>query len=81
MFAIGAWHKRKKNYISQGIDVAKTSLLLVQWRSIVFVEIKAIIKHPDYKIDVDLDALNEYLLFKIFFLSTHCLGVNMLPSC
>ena len=43
-------------------------------------EIKAIIEHPDYKLDVDLDALNEYFTFQnIFSFNTLFKGVFMLP--
>jgi asparagine synthase (glutamine-hydrolysing) len=43
-------------------------------------EIKAIIEHPDYKIDVDLNALNEYFTFQnIFSFNTLFKGVTMLP--
>jgi asparagine synthase (glutamine-hydrolysing) len=43
-------------------------------------EIKAIIKHPDYQIEVDLNALNEYFTFQnIFSYNTLFKGVHMLP--
>ena len=43
-------------------------------------EIKAIITHPDYKMDVDLEALNEYFTFQnIFSFNTLFKGVTMLP--
>jgi asparagine synthase (glutamine-hydrolysing) len=43
-------------------------------------EIKAIIKHPQYKIEVDLDALNQYFTFQnVFTYNTLFKGVTMLP--
>ena len=43
-------------------------------------EIKSIIKHSDYKIDVDLDVLNEYFTFQnVFTFNTLFKGVKMLP--
>ena len=43
-------------------------------------EIKAIIEHPDYKMDVDLSALNEYFSFQnVFSFNTLFKGVSMLP--
>lgn len=82
MFAIGAWHKKKKKlYISRDRYGIKPLYYWFNGEVFVFAsEIKAIIKHPDYKIDVDLDALNEYFTFQnIFSFNTLFKGVNMLP--
>ena len=50
-------------------------------RTIVFSsEIKGIIEHPEYKIEVDLDALNEYFTFQnLFSFNTLFKGINLLP--
>ena len=82
MFAIGAWNKKeKKLYISRDRYGIKPLYYWFNGEVLVFAsEIKAIIKHPDYKIDVDLDALNEYFTFQnIFSFNTLFKGVNMLP--
>lgn len=82
MFAIGAWNKKeKKLYLSRDRYGIKPLYYWFDRKKIVFAsEIKAIIKHPEYKIDVDLDALNEYFTFQnIFSYNTLFKGVNMLP--
>lgn len=82
MFAIGAWNKKeKKLYISRDRYGIKPLYYWFNGEILVFAsEIKAIIKHPKYKIDVDLDALNEYFTFQnIFSFNTLFKGVNMLP--
>ena len=82
MFAIGAWNKKeKKLYLSRDRYGIKPLYYWFDSNKIVFAsEIKAIIKHPEYKIDVDLDALNEYFTFQnIFSFNTLFKGINMLP--
>jgi asparagine synthase (glutamine-hydrolysing) len=82
MFAIGAWNVREeKLYISRDRYGIKPVYYWFNGNTLVFAsEIKAIIKHPDYKIDVDLNALNEYFTFQnIFSYNTLFKGVNMLP--
>ena len=69
MFAIGAWHVKSKTlYMSRDRYGVKP---LYYWRSgdtIVFAsEIKAILKHPKYKMEVNLEALNEYFTFQNVF--------------
>ena len=45
-------------------------------------EIKAIIEHPNYEIDVDLKALNEYFTFQnIFSYNTLFKGVKYVAAC
>ena len=62
------WHKKPLYYWFNGKTLVFSS------------EIKGIIKHPEYKVDVDLDALNEYFTFQnIFSYNTLFKGVNMLP--
>ena len=42
--------------------------------------IKSIIEHPNYEIDVDLDALNEYFTFQnVFSYNTLFKDITMLP--
>ena len=82
MFAIGAWNtEEKKLYLSRDRYGIKPLYYWFNGNTIVFSsEIKAIIKHPKYKIDVDLSALNEYFTFQnIFSYNTLFKGVNMLP--
>jgi asparagine synthase (glutamine-hydrolysing) len=82
MFAIGAWNtQEEKLYLSRDRYGIKPLYYWFNKKTLVFAsEIKAIIKHPDYKIDVDLDALNEYFTFQnIFSFNTLFKGVNMLP--
>ncbi|MGY8915920.1 MAG: asparagine synthase (glutamine-hydrolyzing), partial [Flavobacteriales bacterium] len=82
MFAIGAWNsEEKKLYISRDRYGIKPVYYWFNGKTLVFAsEIKAIIKHPDYEMGVDLDALNEYFTFQnIFSYNTLFKGVNMLP--
>ena len=82
MFAVGAWNtKEEKLYLSRDRFGIKPLYYWFNGQTVCFSsEIKAIIKHPDYKIDVDLDALNEYFTFQnVFSFNTLFKGVNMLP--
>ncbi|MTI39300.1 asparagine synthase (glutamine-hydrolyzing), partial [Fulvivirga lutimaris] len=82
MFAIAAWNtKEEALYLSRDRFGVKPLYYYFNGQSICFSsEIKAIIKHPDYKIDVDLDALNEYFTFQnVFSYNTLFKGVTMLP--
>ncbi len=82
MFAIGAWdNKTKELYLSRDRFGIKPLYYWFNKKTICFSsEIKAIIEHPDYKIEVDLDALNEYFTFQnIFSFNTLFKGVTMLP--
>ena len=82
MFAIGAWNtKEEKLYLSRDRYGIKPLYYWFNEQTLVFAsEIKAIIKHPNYQMDVDLDALNEYFTFQnIFSYNTLFKGVNMLP--
>lgn len=82
MFAIGAWNREEeKLYISRDRYGIKPVYYWFNGKIIVFAsEIKAIIKHPDYEMGVDLDALNEYFTFQnIFSYNTLFKGVHMLP--
>ena len=82
MFAIAAWNKREKQlYLSRDRFGIKPLYYWFNGNTLCFAsEIKAIIEHPDYKIDVDLNALNEYFTFQnIFSFKTLFKGVTMLP--
>ena len=82
MFAIGAWNREeKKLYLSRDRYGIKPLYYWFNKDTLVFAsEIKAIIKHPNYQMDVDLDALNEYFTIQnIFSYNTLFKGVNMLP--
>jgi asparagine synthase (glutamine-hydrolysing) len=82
MFAIAAWNiKEHKLYLCRDRYGIKPLYYWFNGKTLVFSsEIKGIIEHPDYSIDVDLDALNEYFTFQnIFSFNTLFKGVNMLP--
>ena len=82
MFAIGAWdNENNELYLSRDRFGIKPLYYWFNGKTICFSsEIKAIIEHPDYKIDVDLSALNEYFTFQnVFSYNTLFEGVTMLP--
>ena len=82
MFAIAAWNNENKElYLSRDRFGIKPLYYWFNGKTLCFSsEIKAIIEHPDYKIDVDLEALNEYFTFQnIFSYKTLFKGVTMLP--
>ena len=82
MFAIAAWNNETKElFLSRDRFGIKPLYYWFNGKTICFSsEIKAIIKHPDYKIDLDLKALNEYFTFQnVFSFNTLFKGVTMLP--
>ncbi len=83
MFAIGAWHKPTKTlWLSRDRFGVKPLYYWHNGETLLFSsEIKAFLKHPSFKVEVDLDALNEYFSFQNVF-SYHTLfkGVTMLPQ-
>ena len=82
MFAIAAWNESKQElYLSRDRFGVKPLYYWFNGNTLCFSsEIKAIIKHPDYKIDVDLEALNEYFTFQnVFSFNTLFKGITMLP--
>lgn len=82
MFAIAAWSEDEKAlYLSRDRFGVKPLYYWFNGKSIVFSsEIKAIIKHPDYAIDVNPGALNEYFTFQnLFSYRTLFKNVAMLP--
>ncbi|MGD1845992.1 MAG: asparagine synthase (glutamine-hydrolyzing) [Salibacteraceae bacterium] len=82
MFAIAAWDKEEKAlYLSRDRFGVKPLYYWYTGTSLVFAsEVKAIMKHPDYRIGVNHEALNEYFTFQnLFTYHTLFQGVNMLP--
>lgn len=82
MFAIAAWNVQdRKLHLFRDRYGIKPLYYWFNGNTFVFSsEIKSIIEHKDYKLDVDLDALNEYFTFQnIFSYNTLFLGVKMLP--
>ncbi|MDA7531542.1 asparagine synthase (glutamine-hydrolyzing) [Akkermansiaceae bacterium] len=82
MFAIGAWnHEDELLYLSRDRYGIKPLYYWIGQNTVCFAsEIKAIIEHPEYLIDVNLDALNEYFTFQnVFSYQTLFKGVHMLP--
>ena len=82
MFAVAAWNNNTNElFLSRDRFGIKPLYYWFNGETICFSsEIKAIIKHPNYKIDVDLSALNEYFSFQnVFSFKTLFKGVTMLP--
>ncbi len=82
MFAIAAWNtKEEVLYLSRDRFGIKPLYYWFNGKTLVFSsEIKAIIKHPDYKMEVDHDALNQYFTFQnVFSFNTLFKDVTMLP--
>jgi len=83
MFAIGAWNTENEDlYVSRDRFGTKPLYYWFNGKTFVFSsEIKAIIRHPEYEINVDLGALNEYFTFQnLFTYRTLFKGVEMLPQ-
>lgn len=82
MFAIGAWnHNDRSLHLFRDRFGVKPLYYWFNKKTVVFAsEIKAILKHPEYKTEVDKDALNEYFTFQnIFRFRTLFKGVIPLP--
>lgn len=82
MFAVGAWHKPSKTlWLSRDRFGIKPLYYWFNDGVLLFAsEIKAFLKHPAFKVDVDRDALNEYFTFQnMFTYKTLFKGVFMLP--
>jgi asparagine synthase (glutamine-hydrolysing) len=82
MFAIAAWNTEKKSlYLSRDRYGVKPLYYWFNGKTIVFSsEIKAIIKHPDFSVELNHDSLNEYFTFQNqFTFNTLFKGVTMLP--
>lgn len=83
MFAIGAWNTEERAlYLSRDRFGVKPLYYWFNGKALVFAsEIKAIIKHPDFSMAVNTDALNEYFTFQnLFTFQTLFKGVYMLPQ-
>ncbi len=82
MFAIAAWHKPSKTlWLSRDRYGVKPLYYYQQNGVLLFAsEIKAFLKHPKFKVEVNLSALNEYFTFQnVFTYNTLFKGVTMLP--
>lgn len=69
MFAVGAWNKREKAlYLSRDRFGIKPLYYWFNGKTFVFAsEIKAILAHPYFQIELDFAALNEYFTFQNLF--------------
>ncbi|MGB5031306.1 MAG: asparagine synthase (glutamine-hydrolyzing) [Saprospiraceae bacterium] len=82
MFAIAAWNTKSETlYLSRDRFGVKPLYYWFDKRKIVFgSEVKAILQHPEYSIDVNLGALNEYFTFQnLFSYRTLFKNIFMLP--
>jgi len=82
MFAVGAWNITEHVlYLSRDRFGVKPLYYWFTGKTLVFgSEIKAIIKHPSFKVKLNLSALNEYFTFQnLFSFQTLFEGVWMLP--
>lgn len=83
MFAIAAFnHSNRKIYLSRDKFGIKPLYYWYNANTFLFAsEIKAFLKHPAFKVEVDLGALNEYFTFQnLFSFRTLFKGVAMIPS-
>jgi len=82
MFAVGAWHKPTKTlWLSRDRYGIKPLYYWFNNGVLLFAsEIKSFMQHSNFKVEVDLDALNEYFTFQnLFTYRTLFKGVTMLP--
>ena len=82
MFAVGAWHKPSRTlWLSRDRFGVKPLYYYQQNGVFLFAsEIKAFLKHPSFKVEVNFSALNEYFTFQnVFTYNTLFAGVTMLP--
>lgn len=82
MFAIGAWNiVEEELYLSRDRFGVKPLYYWFTGKSVVFAsEIKAIIAHPEFRVELNQYALNEYFTFQNqFTFQTLFKGVYMLP--
>jgi asparagine synthase (glutamine-hydrolysing) len=82
MFAIAAWHKpSKKLWLARDRFGVKPLYYHLQNNTLLFAsEIKAFIGQPSFKVQMNIDALNEYFTFQnLFTFQTLFKGVYMLP--
>ncbi|MEW6470014.1 MAG: asparagine synthase (glutamine-hydrolyzing) [Bacteroidota bacterium] len=82
MFAIAAWHKPSKTlYLSRDRFGVKPLYYWFNGKTLLFSsEIKAFMEHPQYKVELNQYALNEYFTFQnLFTYQTLFKNVIMLP--
>jgi len=82
MFAIAAWHKPSRTlYLCRDRFGVKPLYYWFNGKSLLFAsEIKAFMAHPDFSVEMNTAALNEYFTFQnLFTYQTLFKGVNMLP--
>ncbi|MEM7161981.1 MAG: asparagine synthase (glutamine-hydrolyzing) [Bacteroidota bacterium] len=82
MFAIAAWNKKDRSvHLFRDRFGVKPLYYWLNKKTLLFAsEIKAILQHPAYKVDLDKDALNEYFTFQnIFRFRTLFKGIIPLP--
>lgn len=82
MFAVAAWNTEEQAlYLSRDRFGVKPLYYWFNGKSLAFAsEIKAILKHPDYKKEINFSALNEYFTFQnLFSFQTLFKGVILLP--
>ena len=82
MFAIAAWNKQeKKLYLTRDRYGIKPLYYWFTGKVMAFAsEIKAILEHPQFKTELNFDALNEYFTFQnLFTFQTLFKGVYMVP--
>ena len=82
MFAFAAWNNQEKAlYLCRDRYGIKPLYYWFNGKTLVFAsEIKVILKHPQYSMDVDFRALNEYFTFQnLFSYRTLFSGVTLLP--
>ena len=82
MFAIAAWNKSTKElWLNRDRFGVKPLYIYLQDDVVLFAsEIKAFLKHPLFKVEVNLSALNEYFTFQnVFSFDTLFKNVEMLP--
>jgi asparagine synthase (glutamine-hydrolysing) len=83
MFAVGAWNtKTKELWLSRDRFGVKPLYYYLKNGSLLFAsEIKAFLTQPSFRMNVNIDALNEYFTFQnLFTYRTLFDGVYMLPQ-
>ena len=83
MYAVGAWNATEKAlYLSRDRFGVKPLYYWFSGKRLVFgSEIKAILKHPNFRVQLNIDALNEYFTFQnLFSYNTFFKGAVLLPQ-
>ena len=82
MFAIGAWNKKERTlYLSRDRFGIKPLYYWINGKTFLFAsEIKAFMAHPEFKVELNIEALSEYFTFQnLFTYQTLFKDVVMLP--